>query len=149
MNKSAREAITAEILRLKKEKERFDAYILKAKALIPLANGLDTQEIEGITFIDITGETLYIHITVPAFLSFEAEDLSNLIEQAEALTHTEAESQDDPDSNYRIYRIGPVKIFATPSDDALCKRVVVGTKEVITSKYVEVAEKQPVYAYEC
>ena len=84
-----------------------------------------------------------------AFLSFEVPELLDLIEKVETLTGVPTISDDYPDSNFRIYRSGPIKIFATPKEDGLCARVMVGTKKEVQRVYEDKEVEVPVYEFKC
>jgi len=142
-----------EITRLQKYKERemkiADDMIARSKGQLAIATALDNMvtEISFTVSCWVDGVSIFTH--PKAFLSFEDPDFLDLLEKVEDITGQPFDSTDNPNNDYRLYQSGSVKVFATPKDESLCRRILVGTKPVETEKYVKVIEEKPIYEYKC
>lgn len=105
---------------------------------------------EDISTITFNGSLVEIYLPVTAFTWAESPTLFAFIEALEALTSTESESVDNPQDGNRTYHFGPnLWLVATLLEDGTCNRVLVGTKKVRKTAFVEVEVNEPIYAFKC
>lgn len=108
---------------------------------------LSTIQTSLIESVSVYSWGISIFTTPKAFLADECPEFIDYLEAIQDITGIEPESEDYPDEDYRKYKFGKINVFATPPEDGLCKRVIVGSRPRLKSVDVEVEE--PVYAYKC
>jgi hypothetical protein len=135
---------------------------IQARIAALKANKSMLQKISDIRPIDSiyvstwdTGEiTAYMSMTVKSFLSSENEELSTLFETFSDLLDILPTSEDMPSQSCRVFKFETESIKLIFSahltdSDAVCQRVITGTRVVkkVISSEVEIME--PIYEFKC
>jgi hypothetical protein len=143
------EALNQAINYAERELEYRERQFARLHSLYDVAPALAGLSYSGITSVVISSEMICIFCTVPAFLSEDAPEFSEFLSAIEEAVGPFLTSRDNAEDNYRLYEGEHVKVFATPTDDASCQRVVTGKRMVQKSKTVEVTEEEYIHEYRC